>query len=243
MSIRKFTPGEIPLGEMKSLEDIISFQEREKARHLELNEIKMKAIAQAKKDFYTQFYRLQIRQGLLASVPQEDVEEFNQLKTASQNSKANNSKAYALFVTINPKENSITQANFEALDKCVKKCLSKVWIKEYAYVYEQRGGTEQTMHGLHCHIMINRNGYKLNHSKKEIKNTFKNIIGNEKHCDIKDMKKEWIPEKVTGYMSGKKTGLNANGDPKEDACVIDPLMRQQLNIKALYSTYPEYPGF
>jgi len=243
MSIRRFTPGEIPFDEMHSLDDIVKFTEQERVAHSELTDIKLKAIAQAKKDFYTQFYRLQIRQGLLASIPKEDVEEFNQLQTASQNRKANNSKAYALFVTINPKLNAITQANFEALDKCVKKCLGKVWIKEYAYCYEQRGETEDTMNGLHCHIMINRNGYKLNHSKKEIKNTFKNIIGNDSHCDIKDMQKDWIPEKVSGYMCGKKTGLNKKGNPKELACSVDPIMRQQLNIKSLYSTYPEHPSF
>ena len=114
------------------------------------------------------------------------------------------------------------------MDKLVKKCLSKYWITDYAYCYEQRSDNADDIHGLHAHILLTRN-LKPSHCKREIQSTFKSIVGiPDKHINIQFKKKEWIPDKIN-YMLGNKTG-----EGKEPKTEVDKLMRKTLGIEDIY---------
>jgi len=81
-----------------------------------------------------------------------------------------NDKAY-YFLTVNPPD-SIPLAVFL---KTIQKAMSKTWITYYEYVIEQRGETEDNIHGIHTHIIFN-NGIKHCKVVSEMENTFKKIL-------------------------------------------------------------------
>jgi len=81
-----------------------------------------------------------------------------------------NDKSY-YFLTVNPPD-TITLAVFL---KAIQKAMSKKWITYYEYVIEQRGETEDNIHGIHTHIIFN-NGIKYCKVVTEMTNSFKNIL-------------------------------------------------------------------
>ncbi|AXQ66379.1 MAG: putative replicase [Cressdnaviricota sp.] len=190
----------------------------------------------ATKDFYTQLYRMQIKAGLSKNIPEEHLQEFRELKELQKNNQQDTSKKYAMFITVSPKDNRLS--GFPELQKCVEKCIQKYWIKEYAYCYEQRSHDPDDIHGIHAHIMITRGSQKPSHAEREVRSSFKRIVGIPAlHINIQWKKKEWVPDKIQEYMSGNKTGLNKNGQPKEIACSVDKYFRKIVGVEDLYSNY------
>jgi len=228
MSFIKFTPGE---------KDETDVQLQARAQ-IYYDQMEMREAAQksAERDFYQQLYRMQIKAGMSKNIPEKHLEEFNNLKQITQNQKQDTSKKYAMFITVSPRDNLLS--GFPELKKCVEKCLQKYWIKDYAYCYEQRSDDPNNIHGIHAHLLITRGSQKPSHAEREIRSSFKRIVGIPAlHINIQYKKKDWLPEKVQEYMSGQKTGLNKNGQPKELACKVDKIFRSQVGVEDLYSTY------
>lgn len=207
---RELSPGEI--------EGVIK-------KALAYEQFKEIANIRAQEEFYIKKERLKIKLRLNKNIPSYEYDEMEELIKQSKELKKNDDLKYAAFITINPKLNLID--DFEQLSKFVHKCLSKHWVNEYAYCYEQRSQDEENIHGLHVHILLTRHT-KPSHLEREVRSTFNSIIGHPKHIDIKYKKKEWINDKLD-YMSGKKTD-----EGKPEKVVVDKLMRQTLGIEDIY---------
>jgi len=203
-----------------------------------LEKLKKEAEQNAIKEFFLQKERLKIKAGLNKTIFQADIEEMDTLKTILQDQKRSADPKYALFVTINPKDNELS--GYEELNKRVEKCLAKYWITEYAYCYEQRSTDAESIHGLHTHILITRGTHKPSHCEREIRSTFSPLCGNSKHINIQYKKKEWINDKLE-YMLGNKTGTDTNGSEKDLKIPIDIIMREKLNIQPIvYRGYEDF---
>ena len=134
------------------------------------------------------------------------------------------------FITVNPKDNTLD--NFEALNKATYKCISKRWVTQYAYCYEQRSTDPDDIFGLHAHIILIRGTKRPSELEREVRNTFKHLCGNERHIDIQWKKKEWHQGKID-YMNGLKTG-----ETKDIKVEVDIVMRKHLGLKQkIFSNY------
>ncbi len=190
------------------------------------DDFKLKAIDKAEEEFYVKKERLKIKLRLNSNIPECEYEEMDKLLATQKEKKKEDDPNYALFITVSPKDNLLT--DFKSLDDKVQKCLSKYWITDYAYCYEQRSDDPENIHGLHTHILLTRN-LKPSHSKREVQSTFKTIVGiPDKHINIQFKKKEWIKDKID-YMLGNKTG-----EGKDKKTEIDKIMRQTLGIETIY---------
>lgn len=194
-------------------------------------ELKAKAILKAEEEFYLKNERMKINLQLNKNIPQKEYDERCELERLMKEKKQEADPKYAVFITINPEINTLE--GFEKLHNCVKKAVSKCWITDYCYCYEQRSANPNDIHGLHTHILLRRNTRPSN-LEREIRSTFKSIVGKpDKHINIKYIKKEWINDKLE-YMSGLKTGNDANGIPKADKVSVDRIMREKLEISRIY---------
>ncbi len=190
------------------------------------NELREKAKTQAMSEYYLKIERKKLLLGLNNDIPEIDIKEMKDLEEKLKENQKMKDPKYAAFVTVNPKVNGLE--GFEELSKKVEKCLSKYWVTDYCYCYEQRSANEEDIHGLHCHILLVR-GIKPSHMEREIRSTFKSIVGiPDKHINIQYKRKEWLKDKVE-YMEGKKTG-----DGKEPKTKIDLKMRELLEIENMY---------
>jgi len=187
-----------------------------------LQDYKREAEKLAIKEFYLQKERLKIKAGLNTKIFTADLEEMEQLKDKLKEQKRSQDTKYALFITVNPKQNDLS--GYEELNKKVEKCMAKYWVTDYAYCYEQRSTDTNSIHGLHCHILLTRGSHKPSHCEREIISTFSPLSGNVKQINIQYKKKEWISDKLK-YMTGDKTG-----DGKDEKIPVDVYMREQLGI-------------
>lgn len=127
---------------------------------------------------------------------------------------------YAMF-TINPKEGTV----FSELQKKVEKALKKVWVENYLFCYEWRDKDK----GLHVHIKVwikkEKNPY---HCKREIYNTFKHLVGNKKHVNVRYSNREGCFDEYikNGIKDGKK---KKNSE-------FDRINRELLNIPEFCSS-------
>ncbi len=214
-----FNPANKPLTETEETEIV--------QKGIRFDNHKIHAKNKAEEDFYLKKERLLIKLRLNTNIPEWEYEEMDRLLATQKEQNKQNDPNYAVFITINPKANLIT--DFKALDDKVKKCISKYWVTDYCYCYEQRSDDEKNIHGLHAHILLTRN-LKPSHTKREVQSTFKAIVGiPDKHINIQYKKKDWIPDKLE-YMLGKKSG-----DGKDSKQIIDKIMRKTLGIENYYS--------
>jgi len=191
------------------------------------SELKEKAELKAQEEFYLKKERMRIQLGLNKSIPTFEMEEFENLQEKIKEKKKENDPKFGCFITVNPSENTL--AGFEKLKEKVDKCLSKVWVTDYAYCYEQRSTNPENIFGLHVHILLKR-GIRPKHTEREVQNTFKSICGNLRHVDIQYKRKEWFNDKIE-YMRGKKTG-----EGKLEKVEVDRVMRDYLGIDEIYSS-------
>lgn len=191
-------------------------------------ELKEKAQNNAEQDFYLQKERMKIKLKLNDNIPQMEYEEMDELKEKLKDLKKSQDPKHTAFITINPKENTLE--GFKELSKKVEKCISKHWIQDYAYCYEQRSTDANDIHGLHAHILLTRN-IKPSHLEREVRSTFKSVVGiPDKHINIQWKRKEWIKDKYE-YMLGNKTG-----EGKDLKTPIDDIMRKSLGIEKIYTS-------
>lgn len=135
---------------------------------------------------------------LLHMVPEHFQEDF---KTYMENRR----KAYKIrykyaMFTINFKENM----DYKEIYKKTLKCLEKKWIKDHLARFECRDFNKESNEwiGIHlhfwCEIIDNKNVY---HCKREVYNTFKHLVGNKQHVNVKYSN---APDAFKQYVLGIK---------------------------------------
>ena len=105
-------------------------------------------------------------------------EAFKDLKTIEDNTikrlkeyKADKRLDRYIFLTISPPEECL----LKDMKSCIEKAVKRKFIKQYHYVYEQRGTKEKNVgKGKHLHLLFERDiNYKPSTIKRDLKNTFK----------------------------------------------------------------------
>lgn len=111
--------------------------------------------------------------------------------------KSGGKKYECLMVTINLKED----VDLQEVIKKTKKCIKKVWINKYLYCYEVRGENR----GLHIHMkLIIRDNKKIYDCKREIYNTYKHLVGNKLHVNMRYSKNiNAFEDYILGYKEGE----------------------------------------
>jgi len=140
------------------------------------------------------------------------------------------SSADWVMVTVNPKADT----PFDEFDKLIRKCLDKKWLhNNYLYSIEQRRSQEtpDVPLGIHVHMLLATSAHPPAHIKREIRNTFKNIVGNENNphtINFKFIRDQDVVNTV-GYLLGNKE------DPeKQEKVEFDHLFRQSLGLLRYY---------
>lgn len=188
-------------------------------------EIKQKARNHVKQKQYEELYRLQALQQTTPVIKQiQDVRNSLGVKGETID------KPY-IWLCVNP-NSTYTFREFQML---VSKMVTKVWVSEYVYVYEQRGITEEEMgKGFHLHAIIKKpENKKPSHCVRELASTFK------KCCDVSNyhffqVKFIDIPEKdrKLEYILGTKDSNDENQkDLKQN---IDKIWRAHSNIQPYF---------
>lgn len=155
---------------------------------------------------------------------------YDEVQLLKEQNNRETSQQYYYWITFNPKEDiTLTQ-----LKKFADKLLSKKWITDAIYNYEQRGKTlEECGKGMHIHMLILRNKFHTTHAKRETYNTFKKLTGIPKDIfDVKCFKAipySWGKDKID-YLQGKKW------DEEKDCMVeMDAVFRQKNNLSTYYT--------
>lgn len=136
------------------------------------------------------------------------------------------------FVTINPPDKVSIKTFTEVVNHYVKRNI----ISKYCYVFEQRSAVEGKYHGVHCHILLERNlDYKPSKFKLNTQNTFKKIIKdpkNEHHLNIQIIGEQFAKDKQ-GYILEQKHGV-VEGIKKSDKQVVDVSFRKLKSLQDFY---------
>lgn len=156
----------------------------------------------------------------------QDKLKYDKLKSKMSNMPTNDKPYY--FLSVNPPD-TIPLAVFL---KAIQKAMSKNWLTYYEYVIEQRGETEDNIHGIHTHIIFNK-GKKHSDVVREMQNPFKKILDFSSPYIRNWFKLDNIDEaemvRKTGYI------LDRKADPakwaKQD---IDIIMRQKYGLQKSY---------
>lgn len=126
------------------------------------------------------------------------------------------SSANIFMITVNPRDD----VDLDILNKKVEKAIKKKYIDHFMYCYEWREENK----GLHCHIRIVTNKKKKRSEiKREFYNTFKHLVGNSMHVDVKYGCRK---DSYIDYIKGIK-----NGQPKENS-KHDTIMREKHGLPA-----------
>lgn len=127
--------------------------------------IKLKASNNVKLKQYEELYRLK-NLNSPNQLQQMIIQERNSLGEKVEN----NNKPY-IWLCVNPN----STYTFNEFRNLVNKMVSKVWVKSYVYVFEQRGVNEsEAGKGFHLHAIIKRpDDKKPSHCIRELSNTFK----------------------------------------------------------------------
>ena len=139
---------------------------------------------------------------------------------------------YFAFVTVNPEVNTLE--GYADLNKQVLKCVSKYWVTQYAYTYEQRSDDANKIFGLHAHIILVRGGKRPSELEREVRNTFKRVVGNpEVEINIQWGRKARLKDRIF-RISGNRRGEEKDGNPKAPKTLVDKKMREILKLKDVY---------
>lgn len=101
------------------------------------------------------------------------------------------------LITINPQEGT----DLDLFVKKIKKCCNKKWVDNWMYCIEWR----DCWKGMHCHIRLQLNkGKKPSEVRRETYNTFKNMVGNPQHVNVKyGVRNDAFIEYIKGIKDGK----------------------------------------
>lgn len=182
------------------------------------------AIRQVRRDVLKTYYREKIE--LLT----EDEDPDWYLEAVALYKEESGRKVSFCLWTINPREG--TDVNM--FHKKIKKAIKKKWIVDWMYVIEQRGECEDDVgKGMHCHIFTEvDSGKKIYQCRREMKNTFKNLIANAKHINVQYSKKS---ENFKNYVMGVK-----KDESKDKKLVWDSVWRDTVGLEQFYTLFDPY---
>jgi len=138
-----------------------------------------------------------------------------------------------LWITINPKIDDLG-----SLISCTEKCVDKIWVTDYFYVYEQRANYSDYVdhgaqpYGYHVHMILNRpEGKPISHTNREVKNPFSKLPSmSSKAITITCVSDEERNQKIS-YMMGNKSSAD-----KLDKCKLDSCWRVNNGLSDYYSS-------
>ncbi len=129
----------------------------------------------------------------------------------------------AYWITINP---DLTHQNPHTLIQNNKLFLNR-YCTQYSFNIEQRSKTTDNMgKGVHTHIICNPKSTK--NFKRDIRNNYRHMVGNEKSIKISAIPQDWYKDKVE-YIKGHKWDTE-----KESQIAIDNIWRKGLRLKVYY---------
>lgn len=165
-------------------------------------EEKFNAIRKHCREYWYEFYKEYPAEIKLAGVSEYIKKRYQQ----------NLEKIY--MVTVNPVEGT----DINIFLKKIEKCTNKKWVKHFMYCVEWRDMDK----GLHCHIRLEtRVPKKPSHIQRECYNTFKHLVGNVKHVNVRFGRRE---DAYVDYIKGIK-----DGKPKSNS-EHDKKLRQHYGI-------------
>lgn len=134
-----------------------------------------------------------------------------------------------LWLTISPKKTII----FEDFKKKIEKTANSKMFKDFYYVFEQRGKTnEEAGQGFHAHMLLMRNlDYKQSKVLYNLKQSY------EKYSNVNDrniFNFHWLHEEYFGDKVNYITGQNKDGEDKKEKQLIDVIFRQNYFLKEYY---------
>lgn len=134
-----------------------------------------------------------------------------------------------IFLTINPN----SHITFREFQKVMTKMMSKVWIKQYLYVFEQRGeGFLECGKGFHFHAIIKKQPSKsYQHMVRELSSSANKVCdtSNYHFFNLKNISEEEKERKIV-YITGRKADTAKH--LKQD---MDVLFRQENNLLSYYN--------
>lgn len=134
-----------------------------------------------------------------------------------------------VWITISPMPSIL----WDEFHKKIERLRNKVWMHKYILVYEQRGETEEEIHGYHTHILIWREGKSFCEIQREIKNTVKHLIDPKVYsafeCKLVKDDDDNVA-RLKNYILGVKKDTYKH--PKQ---IIDKIFREKMNIQPYYS--------
>lgn len=211
--------------------------EQNKLLELKLKEIQ--SYLDIKQEAYKEVYKSTVKSnlkmrcelGYTENIPEPIIKEMELQQKLKSDIKKRKDTKYLAFITINPKP----ETKLSTLQKAINKFLMKEWIEgEVYYTFEQRGtNPDEAGKGLHCHILLERNGKKPSHLLRETFNTFKNLYGKRPKDKIIENDYKFYgfayKEDKINYMKGIKWD-----EDKQDKINIDKIFREKNNLKLYY---------
>lgn len=142
------------------------------------------------------------------------------------------------LVTVNPKP-EISLSDF---CKTIEKMVSKKWIHEYHYAFEQRGKTPEEMgKGFHVHCLIKRSpDKKRSDIFKEMRNTCKHLCDVEvlTFLNFRYVNTEADLKKMYKYLTGEKNfDESRDNSHKKASCELDILWREDHGLQPMYHSH------
>lgn len=138
-------------------------------------------------------------------------------------------KTKYIFLTINPN----SQILFREFQRCIDKLMSKPWITNYLYVYEQRGESEAEVgKGFHFHAIIEKPTNKsYQHMMRELSSTANKVCdtSNFHFYNVKNISEEEKERKII-YITGRKADIAKHA--KQD---MDIIFRKNNNLLSQYN--------
>ena len=139
----------------------------------------------------------------------------------------NNSKY--IFLTVNPNP----QISLLEFIRCMEKLMSKTWMTNYLYVFEQRGETiEEVGKGFHFHAIIEKPSNKsYQHIIRELSNTANKVCdtSNYHFYNLKNINDEEKNRKIQ-YITGRKAD-----EAKHLKQEMDIIFRKNNNLLSYYN--------
>jgi hypothetical protein len=135
-----------------------------------------------------------------------------------------------IFLTISPPE----ETKFTDMVKCIERAVKRKFVKQYHYVFEQRGTNMNNVgKGKHIHLLFKRDiNYKPAIIKRDLKNTFKKLYGKNTISDynfnFKKCGEEYYKLRLL-YLKGNKTE-----EGKAEKCQLDLHFRKLYKLKSIY---------
>jgi len=152
------------------------------------------------------------------------------LSRYNDNKKESTSTHFMVTINIDDKH------TWQELHLKVQKCLKKKWVTWWIYALEQRA-TEAPAKGFHAHIFMARGEYEVARCRKEITNTFRGLVGNDKHVKFS----LWTNTEQ-GIKNGTNYCMGLKKTEKMAKVAYDKVWRAENNLEDYYVSCSSKPN-